>query len=233
MDRDLAHEAPSPTMSAALGRGRVTHTHQSLRSWWGLAAFYAIAASGCSILTFAATTRQRLAEHLHRQRQVIFGAIAGRRVLEDRFAEARRSASLMLRRMRAAKTAPDSTARCCRGSCRGIFRSRSTSWASRVFASYRHRTMPVTRSCGLMRLPTRAVVSSSLLRPCRARKCGCKRDEHLVGGGQGVERQGRRATGRSPSARSRTLASSAWPADRAGSLRGRRRRPARPPRRRG
>src|SRR5439155_815469 len=34
--------------------------------------------------------------------------------------------------------------------------------------------MPVTLRAGLMRLATRAVVSSNLPMPCRARKCGCK-----------------------------------------------------------
>ena len=54
----------------------------------------------------------------------------------------------------------------------------STSWltsvASRVPASYMHRTTPASRSRPLSRAATASIVSNSLLRPCRAKKCGCK-----------------------------------------------------------
>ena len=52
-------------------------------------------------------------------------------------------------------------------------RRRTTSAASRVPDSYMQNTTPLSLSRSLSRRATRSIVCSSLLRPCRARKCGC------------------------------------------------------------
>ena len=48
-----------------------------------------------------------------------------------------------------------------------------TSVAKRVLASYMHNTTPLILNCGFSRAATRSIVSSSLLKPCSAKKCGC------------------------------------------------------------
>ena len=97
------------------------------------------------------------------------------RVLEDRLAR-----SSVPRP--AARCGESASGRSGRGPGRGLSRApgrtRSTFWltsvARRVLTSYMHSTTPLIFSRGFSRAATRLIVSSSLLSPCRARKCGCK-----------------------------------------------------------
>ena len=110
-----------------------------------------------------------------RQPLIILGPVRIGGVLEDRLAEAGGLGQADVAanpRLEGLRVGPGV------GWPRALRKNSSTSWptsaASRVPPSYMQRITPLSLSLSLMRAATRSMVSSSLLSPCRAKKCGCK-----------------------------------------------------------